>query len=589
MIAALCASAAFAWQPCASAIPPAAVPAEATPEVWALLTGPEQPFVGPLPWAAFTLPTAHAANSSNVAGRLRLEVEMPAEGFLVLQDDFGRSADSSLRVRSLPPLVVDLLQYGDEILPVQRGSIAGDHPSWEWILQPGRVRDDPAGGGWHRALLPFSLHERNANCLHYGVLALRFRSGDAGSRAAWQVTSENCAYFRFDAWGRLSARFDAEPLTGVGPVAAAREAELERRWPVRPLAQLAVDHPGAVLGDFGDPRELPPASVTTFGVVVDGVHYSAGCPTRSGEFPFCAELPLPSYSLAKSLFAGLALMRLQALYPGAADAPIARWVPQCAAAGGWDDVTLEQAIGMATGRFDDPGPQVDEDRAVDSEFFLAEQHAPRIAWACSRYPRRTAPGQVFSYHTSDTYVAGTAMAALLRSRAGESRDLYRDLVVADVYRPLGLSPLTFESRRSRDAAAQPFTGWGLLFTADDVVRLSYWLVTAQGRIGGRPVLDRDLLARALQRDPSAPGLPAGAPHLRYRGGFWALDVSAYLGCSGPTWVPFLSGYGGISVALFPNGIIYYYFSDGGAWQWLQAARGAHRLRPMCESTAAGTR
>ena len=589
MIAALCASAACASEPCVGAAPSAAQAIEAIPEVWTLLTGPEPPFVQPLPWATFTLPTPSEAKSPDVAGRLRLDAEVPAEGLVVLQDDFGQAADPGLRVRSLPPLAVDLLQHGDELLPVQRGSIAGDHPSWEWVLQPGRVRDDPAGDGWRRALLPFALHERNANCLHYGVLALRFRPGDARSRAAWQVTSETCAYFRFDAWGRAPVRFDAHAVPGSSQVIAARDAELERRWPIRPLEQLVADRPQAALADFGDPRELPAATVTTFGVVVDGLHYSAGCPTRSGEFPFCEELALPSYSLAKSLFAGVALMRMQALYPGSADAPVARWVPQCAAAGGWDDVTLEQAVGMATGRFDDPEPEADEDRAVDSEFFLAERHEQRIAWACTHYPRRAAPGSHFSYHTSDTYVAGTAMTALLRERAGASRDLYRDVVVADVYQPLGLSPLTFESRRSRDTAAQPFVGWGLLFTADDVVRLTHWLVTARGLVDGRPVLDPGLLARALQRDSSAPGLPAGAPNLRYRGGFWAFDVAASLGCSGSTWVPFLSGYGGISVVPFPNGIIYYYFSDGGASQWLQAARGAHRLRPMCESTAPGTR
>jgi hypothetical protein len=54
------------------------------------------------------------------------------------------------------------------------------------------------------------------------------------------------------------------------------------------------------------------------GFVIDGVHYSGGCPTRHGAYPFCENLDLPSYSLAKSMVAGIALMRLERLYPGAA-------------------------------------------------------------------------------------------------------------------------------------------------------------------------------------------------------------------------------------------------------------------------------
>ena len=33
------------------------------------------------------------------------------------------------------------------------------------------------------------------------------------------------------------------------------------------------------------------------------------------------------------------------------------------------------------------------------------------------------------------------------------------------------------------------------------------------------------------------------------------------------WIPFMSGYGGITVAMAPNGATYYYFSDNEEFSW----------------------
>jgi hypothetical protein len=43
----------------------------------------------------------------------------------------------------------------------------------------------------------------------------------------------------------------------------------------------------------------------------------------------------------------------------------------------------------------------------------------------------------------------------------------------------------------------------------------------------------------------------------------------------------MSGYGGIVVAMFPNGMTYYYFSDGGVFRWAIAAAAADRMRNFC--------
>ena len=126
------------------------------------------------------------------------------------------------------------------------------------------------------------------------------------------------------------------------------------------------------------------------------------------------------------------------------------------------------------------------------------------------------------------------------------------------------------------AVAQPFTGWGLTLHADDVAKLARFITSAP------PVLDRKMLDAALQRDPSSPGLRASSDAFRYHNGFWAWNAAATLGCKEPAWIPFMSGYGGIIVALMPNGIVYYYFSDGGTFSWAKAAAEANRIKSFCE-------
>jgi hypothetical protein len=43
----------------------------------------------------------------------------------------------------------------------------------------------------------------------------------------------------------------------------------------------------------------------------------------------------------------------------------------------------------------------------------------------------------------------------------------------------------------------------------------------------------------------------------------------------------MSGFGGISVAMPPNGAVYYYVSDGGKFSWARAVAETRRLKPLC--------
>lgn len=536
----------------------------------------------PLPTEAFAPLANLRPTRQRFEGRLRLATERSRGGFRIVKELASPAATRSPGRDRLPTFDYEFVQDGNELLPMKRGPQAGEHAVWEWLLEPGKVWDLPEDGEYSRASLPFSLQQKNQNCTHNGVLTFLFKSDGTISQVAYQIGSETCAYLQFDAWGLLQAQYVP------GTVAdAAQRVDEHRRWrlgrlPQRPLPQLADDFPGTDPARFG--AEIAAGDLTVRGVVVDGVHYVGGCMTRYGEFPYCDSLDVPSYSLAKSVFAGLGLMRLELLYPGAAEARIATYVPECASQPAWQEVTFLQALDMTTGAYDSGAYEVDEDADHLALLMQPLDHLHKIRYGCGYFKRKASPGTRWVYHTADTYVLGTAMQAFLRQKTGASADTYADLIVAPLWEPLGLSATSRITRRTYDVTAQPFTGWGLTFVRDDIARIADFLARG-AEIHGRSVVDRDLLAAALQRVPAARGLAAGAPNYRYQHGFWARDVASLIGCPRPVWVPFLSGFGGISVVLFPNGISYYAVSDGGVYDWASAATAAHRIRTLCPESA----
>jgi hypothetical protein len=514
-------------------------------------------------------------------GRLALRPGTAPPGLRVLRDDYHTAVSADSAVARLPDLDLDFVQHGDVLLPARVGTIPSSHPYWEFVLGAGRTWREAGDRGYSRASIPFALVEVNANCVHNGVLSFLFRADGRVSRAAYQVSSETCAYFKADLWGLLDATYTPHPVQNREAIVAARDLELGGRLPRRPIADLAQVYPGVDVASFAHPEDVHAADLTTWGVVVGGVHYAGRCPTRAGDYPYCDEIVLPSYSLAKSMFAALALMRLERLHPGTRLERVADHVPQCRGSGNWSDVSLENLLDMASGNFVSDADQADEyDPSMDSGFFLRQTHAEKIDYACNHFPRRAPPGARFVYRTTDTYILGSAMSELLRTERGERADLAGVLVAPEVWRPMGLGAGVEVVRRTRDPVAQPFTGYGLLLEPDDVAKLARFFESANPLPD--QLLDPAMYRAALQRDPVDRGLRASADgSLLYNHGFWAVRVAGLPDCVADLYVPFMSGYGGISLVLMPNDVAYYYFSDGGDFRFLRAVREAARIRPFC--------
>lgn len=531
---------------------------------------PDQPFST----AAFDRPGNAMPPKNHFAGRLQSTGGAMAH-FLLLKDDFDFAATSQ-SIRILPPFEIDLLQIGDELVPLVRTPIAGNHPDWEWIFTPGKVWDDPADKGMSRAVLPFALMERNANCIHNGLASFRFDSSGRISYFVYQIGSETCAYTQFDAWGAAPIIYVPQATAGSEDVVKAYQAEKKVRLETRSIDSLPSD----VAGMFGSEEEVAAGAMTMFGYIADNIHYTGGCDTRYGSYLYCDSLVLPSYSWAKSLAAGIGAMRLEQLHPGAMQSLISEYVPACSAPR-WRGVTFADALNMATGVYNSDGHEVDEQSAEMRSFFLVDSHEEKIKTACTAFDRRQEPGKEFVYRTGDTYILGTAINAFLRKTAGDPEADYYDDLLKPIWRELGMSPLMMSIRRSYDSERQPFSGWGMTLLRNDIALVTSFLQRG-GTINGEPVLDTNMLNAALQRDPQNRGLRAVIDGQRYQYGFWAWNAGTALGCKGDVWIPALSGYGGLSAALMPNGPVYYYVSDGGAFAWRKGAQASNRLHPFCE-------
>ncbi len=171
------------------------------------------------------------------------------------------------------------------------------------------------------------------------------------------------------------------------------------------------------------------------------------------------------------------------------------------------------------------------------------------------------------------------MAEFLRDKAGPQADIFRDLIEQRLFSPLGLSQLSRVSQRTYDEAAQPFTAYGLFFLSDDIARLSRFLIS--GKNHSRLFRTQDF-ERAMFRETDDLlrwGYSSGEA---YAMGFWGFDVAPFLSCKNTTWVPFMSGYGGLIVALLPNGTVYYYFTDGGYRSWKDAAVEINKIDNYCK-------
>lgn len=533
---------------------------------------------------------SHGTTEINASSSNAAEPANTFEGRLVLnggnetQMNFnettpGKNIGSAYQNPSVfPAFDFEFVQQGSHIIPKQRGLIETGHGDWNFIIEPGRVWQENGDEGYSRVAIPFALQEVYANCTHNGMMTFAFKDDGTITDVAVQIGGETCLYFNFEMWGLVSAEYVSATVADKAALIANYEAEVAGRIPTKPISELAVDYPGVIVENIGSEQQGAP---TTHGVYYSGVHYAAACSTNYGDYPYCEVMALPSYSTAKTAGAGFAHALLTQQYGETARyLSIADNVPECqdginGTASIWSDVTVENALDMATGNYRLASYQGDEGSSnVSSNFFLVFGHDGKIRHACERYVRKSSPGTHFSYHSSDTYIAGVAMDNWYGG------DLY-DKLVAEVYQPLNLSPATYTSVRTQGSPANAFWSHGITWHADDMIKVGR-LIQDRGVINGEQVLDAEIMDDMLLQNGQL-GLETYGAESTYINTVWTFDMGQRTGAVCPTgsWVSYMSGYGGIGIVMYPNGAVYYYVSDSDAYGFGGAEIELNKIAPIC--------
>ena len=212
------------------------------------------------------------------------------------------------------------------------------------------------------------------------------------------------------------------------------------------------------------------------------------------------------------------------------------------ARGDWRDVTFKDALDMCTGNYQSSSYQTDEDRHTLA-FFEAETYAGK-ADASFSWPSRVPPGTKHIYHTTDTFVVVRAMQEYVKANISPQADIW-ELVVNDILKPLNVQSGAWTSLRTFGAIGQPYGGYGLFWLADDVAKITDFVLNAGGTINGEEILEAISLGKAMQRDPSDRGLDVDKPGVTafYHYGFWAERYAgADVGCpSQHYYQPYFSG------------------------------------------------
>ncbi len=506
-------------------------------------------------------------------GRLELLDEQYGGGMEVLRGELGAEYGY------LPEFDFEFVQSDGHLVPVQRGLIIADHPVWNILLEPGRAWQEAGDGGYSRASIPFTLVPKGGNSSFNGTLTFLFDDQHV-SKVWYQVTQETSSYTRINLWGLLDASYHPGSVAGAEQIRKDFSAELAARMPVKPIQALAEDYPGVDVSAFG--QGITPEHMTWYGLVVDGVNYIGGCQTRFGLYPYCEAMRAASFSTSKSAFVSLALMRLAQKYdPAIADLLIKDYISEYAASpGDWEQVTFNNTLDMSTGNYISSGFMVDDTSEKMGEFFGAQPYAERIKAAFSA-PHQVEPGTRWVYRTSDTFILTRSMHNYLQAKEGPNADIFQ-FVVDEIYRPLGLGPGAYTTMRTADDdwQGQAEGGYGLWWTPDDIAKIGTFLIRDSGKINGEQVLCPDLLATTLQQDPNDRGLMIGNQS-SYNNAFWATHYTEANGFACEFWVTEMQGVSGNVVALFPNGVTYYYFSDNQEFTWDEALHEVDKIAPLC--------
>ncbi|HEY6517050.1 MAG TPA: hypothetical protein VIY50_12980 [Steroidobacteraceae bacterium] len=480
--------------------------------------------------------------------------------------------------RLLPGISLGFVSSGDILVPVQRGRIVAENRSrrtpsyWSVIPQFGRIWRDPLeDGSWSRAAFPLMLVSDTENHAHQGVATFRYRQGEV-SGLEFQFVQQTAPYLlhqHFIGWGRARMRFAPLAAREAARQRASARAELARRLPHRPWADLLREAPPNSLDGFGGPV-LERWRVLA-ALVRDGTIYHQESSTPHGDYVYPLEMRFGVRSVMKSIAAPLALLRLAQVYgPYVLTLKVGDYVagldPKYRA------VRFIDAANMATG-FGGTGswrtrPNDPLDGYLEGDYdawYAAPSHREKmrqIRRSLRPYPWE--PGTVMRYRDQDFYLLGAAIDCFVKGARGPGADAW-DMLRSEVFEPIGIAHApAVRTREPRGRRGLPWFNAGYYPTLDDLAKIAL-LYQGRGAHRGEQILHRSLTEELLFARGAIPKEADSSLGLEESGDTTELGAELYkmgfhfrpyAGAGGKRYyLPTMWGAGESEVILYPNGFI----------------------------------
>ena len=492
----------------------------------------------------------------------------------------------------VPELLFEFVCSDDEIIPVMQDimSIPTKDRLDRIILSPGRIWSEPGDGPWARASFPYVLTNSLSNEAHNGVATFVFN--DVGvSSVRLQGTQETNPWRQVDLVAQAPASYQCALVPGADLVRTIRRDELAARWPLRPWSEIFPEDPGKAAAAFDQSEDVTAVSVS--GLVVDRKLYLNDCGTRTGPFPFPAEMRAAAFSVSKSLGGASILCWLAQQYGDSVfDLPLLRYlIPDKPVGAGWERATFGNLLDMASGLGDlsaivPPNrPFADEGQPRMEQWSLEPSAAEKIATAFGYGSFPWGPECVFRYNSALLFMMAAGLDGFLKTQAGPAANLWDRFTEAVLY-PLGIPMLPMMHTDEPDGSRGiPLLATGAYPTLEQAAKIGQ-LFLDNGAFLGRQLLSGTKVRRALDWTGSIePGLPT-QPDMNllngsYKSSFWR---SPFRTGDNLVTVMNMEGYGGNAVSLLPNGIVCMRFTDGLTYSTTDMVAVAETLRPFGPGT-----
>ncbi len=470
-----------------------------------------------------------------------------------------------------PAVDIKFVTAGNQLVPLSvnflplTDKVGQTDSNWALLVGPGKTWAEAGDGSYSRASFPFTLVGRRGGDSHAGI-AMFVYDNDSVSNLRFQITQETSLNQKFTSWGQLNITYSSAIPQDSDAVVKAFHRYQESRMPRQPWDSLFEQIDRELLGFFNGDRGQ--GNVTSSGMIIDGVIYQQPCKTRFGDFPYCEEMRHGVFSITKSMGAAVSMARLvQKFGKQVLDQRTLDYVDIHASHDGWDNVTFEHALNMATGIGDIFPERVDfyvdgDESEAAYRVFRAETTEDKIR-EVGRYRNYPwSPGEVLRYRSTDTFILSVAMDRFLKTREGPDAMLW-EMMNREVYQQIGIRYLPSMHTEDPDPLNQvPDLGYQLFPTVDDIARIVA-LLRNGGKHNEAQLLDHDLVTRMLNPGANS-GLPSGwyyreGGEARYALGYWLIPHRGIDGCE--VTIPAMVGAGGNNVIPMDNGITAFRFAD----------------------------